>query len=121
MDTTATLLMRARRMDTMDRIGLLADCLSVRGRGSMVRDGWEAGAGRMDGADVRGTDIRVGGMSGAVPTGMLDMAMRRVVMQDTVMRDVDRHGLIMVRALRTVATMVEAGSMADAGNSLSNG
>lgn len=63
-DITDTILTPALRTAITGLTGLQAACSWARGRGSMVRVGWEAGAGLTDGMDVRGTDIRAGAVNG---------------------------------------------------------
>lgn len=66
MDTTATTLTLVRLTAITVLTGLLVACSSALVRGSTVPDGWETGAGRMDGAAVRGTEIRAGDVPGTV-------------------------------------------------------
>ena len=66
MDTTDTIHTLALPMATTAPTGLSAVFSSAPGRGSTVLDGWDAGAGRMDGTVVRGTVIRDGVALGTV-------------------------------------------------------
>jgi hypothetical protein len=94
----------------MGQIGLRAEYSWELARGSMVLDGWDAGAMRMAGAAVRGMGIR----DGAGHT--LDAATLDMVTLDMAMLDMDRcvtftrHAVFMGRP-----RLMAADSMADAG------